>query len=133
MNLLELGVDGPSSLETSSLDCNDGDLPSKVASARARSSHLPLTASKLAPTRCDGVHFRVPVGVGDGDASLEAENELLLEIEFVRARELVRCKSPPPREPVDVDSSSLVWYAKGPEEPDLEGVELELLISLAES
>ena len=64
-------------------------------SARARSSHFPLTASKLAPTRCVGAHLRVAVfPVGEA------------KIPFA-SWELERDREPLPREVVR--SSRRVW------------------------
>lgn len=74
-------------------------VPSSPAavSARARSSHLSLTRSQLAPTRWPGVHLRVGVPVG----------ELRMA--------LVDCEPARDRDPLreDVRSSKRFWYANG--------------------
>lgn len=49
----------------------EGVLRVSKDSARARSSHFPRTASKLAPTRCVGAHLRVAVfPVGEANIPL---------------------------------------------------------------
>lgn len=81
--------------------------PSSTTSARARSSHLSRTVSRLVPGRCEGVHRLVagtagglePVVVGlTTDAGRDDMDEFR-ERELVDEREAVRC-------------SRRVWYAK---------------------
>lgn len=84
---------------------------SSPAASLARSSHLPRTTSKLFATRCEGTHFLglaeepdVPVvfvRIPMPDCELLRESEVPLPLEVVRSRRRV-------------------WYAKGPEDPDLE-------------
>lgn len=81
--------------------------PSSTASARARSSHLSRTVSRLVPGRCEGVH-RLVAGTTGGLEPVEAgltrdvgrdEMDEVREREFVDEREVVRW-------------SRRVWYAK---------------------
>lgn len=94
--LVEVGV---SLLVPLSLEGLDGMLMSRGFSAFARSSHLPRTASRLLPTRCDGVHLLVLAGVTD---PLGLGNIPLLDCELLRESD-----PPPPREAVR--SKSRVW------------------------
>lgn len=80
-------------------------VPSCAASVFARSSHLLLTLSKLLPTRCEGVHLRVAVGV-------EAPPVGVAKMFPVRC-EVLRDKGPLPAVE-DVRSRRRVWYANGP-------------------
>jgi hypothetical protein len=94
-----------------SLFVGDISKMSSPAASLTRSSHLPRTASKLFPTRCDGAHF---LGLAEGPG---------VPVVFVRIPipdcELFLCNELPlPLE--DVRSRRRVWYANGPEEvPDL--------------
>lgn len=72
--------------------------PSSAASARARSSHLSRTVSRLVPGRCEGVHRLVagttgglePVVVGLTMDVGRDEMDEFREREFVDEREAVR-------------------------------------------
>jgi hypothetical protein len=66
----------------------------------ARSSHFPRTTSKLLPTRCDGVHLLVLVGVADDPFGF-------VKIPMPDCELLRDSDPPPPRD--EVRSSSLVW------------------------
>ncbi len=77
---------------------------STPSAARERSSHLPRTAliSRLPPTRCDGVHLRVALGVADEDP----EFPVGVVRRVSRARELAR-ESVPVRD--EVRSNRAFW------------------------
>lgn len=91
-------------------------LSSRAASAFARSSHFPLTVSKLFVTRCDGVHR----GLGADDPfGFARETD-----PPARARELLRASGLLPlRE--EVRSRRRVWYAKAPAELPVAFEEME--------
>lgn len=90
-------------------------LPSSVLT---RSSHLPLAASILFPTRCDGVHRLAATRAAADPLELPVEMEPARDRLWlpVRARGLF-----PLRE--DVRSRRRVWYANAP--VALEEIELE--------
>ena len=87
-------------MPTSVVSDEDVD-PVEFSVARTRSSHFPRIASRLAPTRCVGVHRLVPVGKA-GAILLPVVSGVTEEAE--PDRESVPT---PPRE--DVRSKRRVW------------------------
>ena len=91
------------------------------SAARERSSHFPRTAliSKLPPTRWDGVHLRVALGVADEELELPVGVARRVLRDWEPARESVPARD-------DVRSNNAFWYANWPDS------RAELCLNLAE-